>query len=218
MIQGGNPRRFIISPQDGGDLSENRIVLHLDRRIDNPMKPKLIIINGALGVGKSTLAREYAEEHPLTLHLDIDELRKWISCFREEKEKSGLLSKNLAGEMARTHLSSGYDVVISQIFCREEYLERFEKIAEECQADFYEFLLSTSKDDALRRFIKRGQSEGYPDGFKPGGLVDLGGREKKLAELYDDMMRTISQRPSTKVIESIEGDIQGTYAKFLKNL
>jgi len=182
------------------------------------MKPKLIILNGALGVGKSTLAQRYAEEYPLTLSLDIDEVRRWISHFREEKEKSGPLAKKIAGEMARVHLKSGYDVIVSQIFCQQEPLQEFENIAQESGADFHEFLLSISKEDALKRFIKRGQSEGYLDGFKPGGLVDLGGREKKLEKMHDDMMLTVSQRPRTKIIESVDGDIQGTYTKLLESL
>ena len=35
----------------------------------------LLLINGAPGVGKSTLAQRYAEEHPLALVIDIDAIR-----------------------------------------------------------------------------------------------------------------------------------------------
>lgn len=175
------------------------------------MKPKLIILNGALGVGKSTLAERYATEHPLTLKLDIDEVRRWISNYREEKEVSGPLAKKMAGEMARVHLKEGHDVVISQIFTQPEPLESLGGIAKECGADFYELLLSISKEDSIRRFIERGKAEGYTDGFRPGGLITTGGREKKLAELYDGMMTLVSKRPHTRVIESVEGDIDGTY-------
>lgn len=182
------------------------------------MKPKLIILNGALGVGKSTIAEKYAEAHPLTLKLDIDEVRRWMSNFREEKEISGPLAKKIAGEMARVHLQAGYDVVIAQTFIQTDSLEDLEGIAHECEADYYEFLLSNSKEDSIRRFIERGKSQGYADGFSPGGLVTLGGKEKKLEQMYDDMMVMISKRPNTKVIESIEGDIEGTYDKLLESL
>ena len=180
------------------------------------MKPKLIILNGALAVGKSTLAEKYAEEHPLTLKLDIDEVRRWISNFREEKEISGPLAKKMAGEMARVHLQAGYDVVIAQVFIQEEYLENLENIAKECGAEFYEFLLAISKEDSIRRFIERGKASGYPDGFSPAGLVTLGGKEKKLEQMYDDMMIMIPKRPNTKIIESVEGDIEGIYSKLLE--
>ncbi len=113
------------------------------------MQSKLIILNGALGVGKSTLAQKYAEDHPLTLQLDIDELRRMISHFREEKDISGTLSKKIAGEMARTHLQAGYDVVISQIFIQEEHLNNFKNIAQECGIKYFEVLLSISKRDSI---------------------------------------------------------------------
>ncbi len=182
------------------------------------MKPKLIILNGALGVGKSTLAEKYAEEHPLTLKLDIDEVRRWISNFREKKEISGPLAKKIAGEMARVHLQAGYDVVISQIFTQAEYIESLESIAKECKADFFEILLATSKENSIQRFIERGKSEGYQDGFRPGGLVTLGGKEKKLEQMYEAMMLMVSNRANTKIVESLEGDIAGTYNKLLENL
>lgn len=182
------------------------------------MKPKLIILNGALGVGKSTIAEKYAEAHPLTLKLDIDEVRRWMSHFREEKEISGPLAKKIAGEMARVHLQAGYDVVIAQTFIQTGHLEDLEGIAHECEADYYEVLLANSKEDSIRRFIERGKSQGYADGFSSGGLVTLGGKEKKLEQVYDDMMVTISKRPNTKVIESREGDIEGTYNKLLESL
>lgn len=180
------------------------------------MKPKLIIINGALGVGKSTIAEKYASEHPLTLKLDIDELRRWISNFREEKEISGPLSKKIACEVARVHLQAGYDVVISQIFIHEEPLDNLEKVAQDAGADFYEFLLAISKEDAIRRFIERGKADGYADGFSPGGLVTLGGKEKKLEQMYDDLMTLIAKRPQTIFINSEEGDAESTYQRLLE--
>jgi chloramphenicol 3-O-phosphotransferase len=44
----------------------------------------LVLLNGAPSTGKSTLARLYAERHPLTLALDLDLLRAmlggWLAC------------------------------------------------------------------------------------------------------------------------------------------
>ncbi len=180
------------------------------------MKPKLIILNGALASGKTSLAVKYAEGHPLTLKLDIDELRGRISHFREEKEISGTLSKKMAGEMARIHLQAGYDVIVSQIFTQRDPLENLETIANECGAHFYEILLSISKENSIKRFITRGKLEGYKDGFRPGGLVTLGGKEKKLEQMYHDMMTLVSQRSNVKILTSLEGDIEGTYQQLLE--
>jgi len=40
--------------------------------------PRLILLNGPPAAGKSTLAQMYADEHPLTLNLDIDKIRSLL--------------------------------------------------------------------------------------------------------------------------------------------
>lgn len=182
------------------------------------MKPKLIILNGAPGVGKSTLAEKYADMHPLTLKLDIDVIRRFISNYREQFRESARLSKNLAVAMARTHLESGHDVVIAQCYRKPEDLEALEKLAEDCDVSFHEFLLSLPKEEAIARFIKRGQAEGAPDGFLPDGLVTRGGGRAKLESMYDEMMATVSHRPRTIVIEPLFDDTEGTYTELMKHL
>ena len=182
------------------------------------MKPTLIVLNGAPGVGKSTLAEKYADMHPLTLKLDVDVIRRFISDYREQFQASGKLSKTLALEMARTHLQCGYDVIIAQCYRKPEYMEALEKLAQDCNAGFYEFLLSLSKAEAIARFIKRGQKEGAPDGFLPDSLVTRGGGKVKLESMYDEMMDTVSKRPNTKVIEPTLDDIAGTYAELMRHL
>lgn len=178
-------------------------------------KPKLIILNGAPGAGKSTLAERYADEHPLTLRMDIDEIRRLISHWRELNEASGPMSKHMAAAMVRIHLQSGHDVIVPQIYRKAEYLEELEQIAREVGANFYEILLFTEKDEAIRRFIERNKREGYPTGFRPGGITDRGGREQKLASMYDEMMAVVAQRPNTIRIQSIQNDIDGTYRQLL---
>ena len=115
------------------------------------MKPKLIVLNGPLGIGKSTLAEKYADNHPLTLKLDIDNIWSTISHWREQKEISGPLSKRIALSMARIVLNDGHDVIVPQILQTEELANRFQELAIECNADYYEVLLSVSKDEAIRR-------------------------------------------------------------------
>lgn len=65
------------------------------------MKLKLILLNGPLGSDKSTLAECYADNHPVTLNLDIDNIWSTISHWREQKEVTGPLSKNIALTMAK---------------------------------------------------------------------------------------------------------------------
>lgn len=182
------------------------------------MKPKLILLNGPLGIGKSTLARRYAEEHPLTLCLDIDDVWAMLSHWRETKEDSSPLSKQMAVEMARINLNAKHDVVIPQILQTPELADTFRHLAEICDAEYYEVLLLVDKDESIRRFIARGKSQGHPTGFRAGGVIDTGGREKKLSEMYDAMTKTAHKRSHVIKIEPSLHDIDGTYAELLKRI
>ena len=182
------------------------------------MKPKLIVINGPLGIGKSTLAKRYAEEHPLTLVLDIDDVWAMLSHWREEKEKSAPLSKKMAIEMARVNLEAGHDVVIPQILQTAELADSFQQLAKDYNADYYEILLSVSKEEAINRFIKRGKAGGHPNGFRPGGIIDTSGRKKKLAEMYDSMIEVAKTRPHVIKVEPALGNIEETYSDLIKML
>lgn len=182
------------------------------------MKPKLIILNGPLGIGKSTLASRFAEEHPLTLRLDIDDIRRYISHWREQAEQSAISSKQMALAMARVHLELGHDVVVAQIVRSVELFNEFEQVAKDTNADYYEILLFTEKDEAIRRFKERSYAQGHTSGFRAGGLIDTGGRETKLASMYDEMIETASQRPNTIKIEPEFGNEDETYQELLKKI
>jgi predicted kinase len=175
------------------------------------MKPKLIIINGPLGSGKSTLAKKYADDHGLSLRLDIDDVWTLIGQWRENSEQSGDMAKKLAVEMARTHLKSGYDVVIPQIYRSTEQLDELEAIANESGAQYFEFLLSIPKDEAISRYVKRGQSLGYPDGFRPGSVVKRLGGIAKLEQMYDEMIAATEDRANTIKVEPTIDDVDNTY-------
>ena len=182
------------------------------------IKPKLIILNGPLGIGKSTIAKRYAEEHPLTLLLDIDNVWSMISDWREQKEISAPLSKKMAIEMACIHLQAGHDVIIPQIIQSSELAISFENTANDCEADYYEILLFAEKAESIQRFIERGKSQGHPTGFRTGGIIDSNGREEKLATMYDAMMSTAATRPNTIKLEPTLGDIDSTYTALIESI
>jgi predicted kinase len=79
------------------------------------MKPKLIVINGPCGIGKNTIAEKYKDKHPRALVVDIDETRRSIEGYRENKEKSLEQAYESAYTVATEHLNNGYDVVIPKL-------------------------------------------------------------------------------------------------------
>jgi predicted kinase len=71
----------------------------------------LLLINGAPGVGKSTLARRYADDHPLTLVVEIDAIRTQLGGW-QTRDESRLIARELAIALIRAHLAAGHDIVV----------------------------------------------------------------------------------------------------------
>jgi AAA domain-containing protein len=77
--------------------------------------PRLIHLNGPSRVGKSTLARRYADEHPGTLTLDLDLLAGLIGGWKEDFSAALKVARGHGRELATRHLRSGYDVILPQL-------------------------------------------------------------------------------------------------------
>jgi adenylate kinase family enzyme len=68
---------------------------------------QLILINGAPGAGKSTLAALLAEAIPMTLALDIDALKHALGRWEDDSMTSGLQARRLGVAVAREQLAAG---------------------------------------------------------------------------------------------------------------
>jgi predicted kinase len=117
--------------------------------------PRLIVLNGPPGCGKSTIARRYAADHPLALALDVDTVRGLLGRWTEHPYDAGLAARAIALAAARTHLGAGHDVVVPQFVGRPEFLEQLEALATETGAEFHELVLMDEKQNALDRFSAR---------------------------------------------------------------
>lgn len=174
-------------------------------------KPNLILLNGPLGVGKSTLAKRYAQQHPLAVAIDIDEVRFLIGSFREFPEQSLQMAFEMAASIGRVALRRGHDIAVAQILTKPAQFELFEELADQTSAKLHEILLYTEKEAAIGRFVLRGRQKGWPLGYKPDGLIGRNGGLVRVAEKYDEMLHLAKNRPQTKIINSVQGDAEATY-------
>lgn len=173
--------------------------------------PRLIHLNGPPGIGKSTLARMYVEDHTGVLNLDIDQLRCLIGGWRDRFDETGRLVRPIALSMADTHLRAGHDVVMPQFLGRLGEIARFEGVAVRNGATFCEVMLMDDKDRSLERFTRRGDAANslWHDHVRQ--VAERNGGRTFLAAMYDRLTEVLEQRPSYVVVPSAPGAISETY-------
>jgi predicted kinase len=175
-------------------------------------QPKLILLNGAAGVGKTTIARMYRDQHPLALSIEGDELIAMIGSWLqyENQARDCVLDFTLA--MANSHLQQGYDVIVPYLLTAAEDAEAFEALAQQHGAQFFEILLMADKQEAIRRLYARGRW-GEPN------APPLTAQDQPVAEsLYDRMMAAATTRPRTIAVPSAKDDAAGTYRSLMQAL
>jgi len=171
----------------------------------------LIVLNGPPAVGKSTIARMYADNHPLALRIDIDDVRDWLGGWRQAPHAAGLRARALATALARDHLQAGLDVVVAQLYGHANHLDELEVTAGELGANYHEIVLMSDLASTRERFKQRGGPRLQEAFEAPNGLdviVDLHQRVEALAR----------DRPQATVVASTANDIDATYAAVLSAL
>lgn len=173
--------------------------------------PRLIHINGPPGIGKSTLAQMYVDNHPGVLNLDIDKLRPLVGGWSDHFAETGALVRPIALAMAGTHLRAGHDVVLPQYLGRLSEIERFEAVAHQGAAMFCEIAVMDTRDRSLERFANRGHGSDEAWHRQVQDLVDRTGGVSLLTDMYDQLTEVLRSRPAVTVVPSDADEIQRTY-------
>ena len=115
----------------------------------------LIHLNGAPGVGKSTIAERYVAEHHGVLNCDVDRLRCFVGGWAEDFGGTGAIIRPVALAMIRAHLDGGHDVVLPQMLASEGERDRFRRVAVDAGHDYLHLLLQAPPGVAAGRFYDR---------------------------------------------------------------
>lgn len=130
---------------------------------------RLVLINGAPGSGKSTVARALAERESaggadsLALALDIDQLKHALGGWEADQTASGRHARRLAVALADTQLRSGRQVFVGQYLERPEFVEELDALARRCSAPFHEFVLDVDAERLAARLRTRAAAPSRPE-------------------------------------------------------
>lgn len=179
----------------------------------------LLHLNGPPGIGKSTIARRYADEHPGVLNCDIDVLRTLIGGWSNDFLKAGSLIRPAALGMIEGYLASGQDVVLPQLLIDPAEISLFEACAVRTDAQFIERLLTDDRERSVARFNRRGGTAARnPWHSQVQAIVAAEGGDEALRTWHSALGALPGHRPGAIVIPSHDGAVEDTYQRLLASL
>jgi predicted kinase len=173
--------------------------------------PRLIHLNGPPGIGKSTLAQQYVDEHPGVLNLDTDQVRTLIGGWRQRFADTEEIVRPIALSMAAAHLRGGRDVVMPWVLCQLSEIALFEATAHANGAAFCQIVLMDTKQQSVERCNRRGTDDAQIWHQQVQEIADRMSSEALVADIHDRLVAVIAARTDTRVVPSVAGAIQQTY-------
>jgi predicted kinase len=177
--------------------------------------PRLLLINGLPGSGKSTIATRYVADRPLALCLDVDVVRGLLGAWLDSPHEAGLLARRLALAMARVALGEGRDVVVPQFLARPQFIDELEALSGELGVEFVEVVLDLEPDAAAARLTERATGPMNAVQRDAHVLLDRAGGLAGVRGLHRGLESVLAARPGVRRVEPVPGDVEGTYRALL---
>jgi len=118
------------------------------------MKPYMIIIDGPMGSGKTTVASLLNTKLKRTAHLSMDRIKFFVSDFRRGEEDNSMTTAVLM-KMISEYIRQGINLLIAQGFWKKEYMEPYIKIAKKNNLNLFVYQLEAPRTTLLERINER---------------------------------------------------------------
>lgn len=179
--------------------------------------PSLILLNGAPGVGKSTLARRLVDDRPLALLVEIDRLRTELGQWADHSAAAKPLARRLGVALATEQLRAGHDVVVPQLLGRTDFIETLASTAAHVGARFVEVLLRVAPEVGERRFLARRAALRSTGQRHPEHEIADEAVSDALSSTVASLDAVVAARPATVVVDA-SGDADETYRRLVAAL
>lgn len=174
--------------------------------------PRLIHLNGPSLVGKSTLARRYAAEHPGTLNLDVDLLVGLIGGWQHDFPSALTVARGHGTAIAVRHLEAGHDVVLPQLITSFDGHPWADDIAAQAHAEYVEIALLADSAEHERRLLAK-RPEHAVEAYTQHALSDPD--SELLQKIRLDLESYLADRPDTIRLDTTGLNADETYARLL---
>ncbi len=122
------------------------------------MQQSIVIIDGPMGSGKTTIGKVLHKELQRTAILSTDAIKWFISDF-ERGERDNAIAIAVMQQMCSEYIKHGISILLPQGFWKKEYLEPYIKLAEENNLKLFIYQLEAPQDVLLDRISKRPKAE-----------------------------------------------------------
>lgn len=140
----------------------------------------LVLLNGAPGSGKSTIAQRWLEadtEHRGLVEVDL--IKHALPTWPDDARSAGLRARELAADEVAALLGRNRDVVVPQFLARPDFADALAAVARRCAAEYVEVLLTLPAATVARRLEVRRTAPHRPEhvendlGVSPDQAADL---------------------------------------------
>jgi len=143
--------------------------------------PKLIVIRGNSGSGKSTIAKELrnrAKKPNKVALVEQDYLRRIVL---KEKETEGTNNLGLIEQTVLFALAKGYDVILEGILYSERYASLISKLIKKFDSSFI-FYMNVSLEETLKRHVSKPNAHEFGkkemrDWYKENDVLGFNGKK-----------------------------------------